>query len=48
MLLIAYMEGLDQSWMTSVSWTDFTTASEGLQWYAAVYWVITTVGAGHI
>ncbi len=45
MLLIAYLEGVDNSWLTSVSWEDFTAVTEAEQWYAAVYWVITTVRA---
>jgi hypothetical protein len=45
MLLIAHLEGVENSWLSSVSWEDFTTVGPAYQWYAAVYWVITTVSA---
>jgi len=43
MLLIATLAGLDNSFLTSVDWEDFTQVSEPYRWYTAVYWVITTV-----
>ncbi|KAG2438741.1 hypothetical protein HXX76_005286 [Chlamydomonas incerta] len=42
MILLAYMHGLEDSWMTSASWEDLTTASRAYQWYSSVYWIITT------
>lgn len=46
MLLIATLVGLENSFLTSVDWEDFTQVSEPYRWYTAVYWVITTVSAG--
>jgi hypothetical protein len=43
MVLIANLEGLENSWLTSATWEDFTSVSQPYQWYCAVYWVITTV-----
>ncbi|KXZ51272.1 hypothetical protein GPECTOR_13g759 [Gonium pectorale] len=42
LVLLAYLHGLDQSWMTAVSWTDLSEASKPYQWYCALYWIITT------
>ncbi|GIL62146.1 hypothetical protein Vafri_16417 [Volvox africanus] len=49
MVICAYFEGYDNSWMTSVDWTDLPDASPIYQWYCAVYWMIvtaTTTGFG--
>ncbi|GLC55435.1 hypothetical protein PLESTB_000986900 [Pleodorina starrii] len=42
LVLLAYMHGLDNSWMTAISWTDVPDSSRFYQWYCAVYWVVTT------
>ncbi|GFR44039.1 hypothetical protein Agub_g5199, partial [Astrephomene gubernaculifera] len=42
LVLLAYMRGLEHSWMTAVSWTDLVDASRAYQWYCAMYWVITS------
>ena len=42
MLLIAALEGQENSWLTSLTWMDFVNATQPQQWYCAVYWVITT------
>ncbi|GLI66194.1 hypothetical protein VaNZ11_009959 [Volvox africanus] len=42
LVLLAYMHGLDSSWMSAVSWTDVPDASKFYQWYSAMYWVVTT------
>eukprot|EP00798_Chlamydomonas_sp_ICE-L_P030863 gene30863-35907_t len=42
MILIASFEGNENSWMTTLGWTDLVTESTPRQWYGAVYWVITT------
>ena len=49
MLFVAQLEGLDNSWLTSLKWDDGTwnfvdNATEAQQWYCGIYWVITTVG----
>ncbi|KXZ51053.1 hypothetical protein GPECTOR_14g4 [Gonium pectorale] len=49
MVLCAYFEGYDKSWMTAVSWANVPTASPLYQWYSAVYWMVvtaTTTGFG--
>ncbi|KAG2485159.1 hypothetical protein HYH03_016049 [Edaphochlamys debaryana] len=49
MVLCAYFEGYENSWMVSISWGDVVNASTIYQWYAAVYWMIvttTTTGFG--
>ncbi|KAG2437193.1 hypothetical protein HXX76_005857 [Chlamydomonas incerta] len=49
MVLCAYFEGYENSWMNSVSWTNLPDASPVYQWYCAVYWMIvttTTTGFG--
>ena len=47
MLFIAHLEGVDNSWLTSLTWKDFANdATKAQQWYCGIYWVITTVGAG--
>lgn len=43
MVLIAYLNGFEDSWLASLTWEDFTAVSAPYQWYCAVYWVITTV-----
>lgn len=43
LILIANLEGVENSWLTSVSWDDFTKVDKPYQWYCSVYWVITTV-----
>ena len=46
MLFIAHLEGVDNSWLTSLTWKDFANdATKAQQWYCGIYWVITTVGA---
>ncbi|KAG2453393.1 hypothetical protein HYH02_001617 [Chlamydomonas schloesseri] len=43
LILLAYMHGLEESWMSSPSdWEDLPNASRAYQWYSAIYWVITT------
>ncbi|EFJ39425.1 hypothetical protein VOLCADRAFT_100992 [Volvox carteri f. nagariensis] len=42
LVLLAYMHGLENSWMTAVSWADVADSSNFYQWYCAVYWVVTT------
>ncbi|KAF5836837.1 hypothetical protein DUNSADRAFT_5328 [Dunaliella salina] len=42
MLLIATLVGLENSFLTSVEWEDFTEVPEPYRWYTAIYWVITT------
>jgi hypothetical protein len=40
LILLAYMHGLEDSWMSSPSaWEDLPNASRAYQWYSAVYWV---------
>lgn len=46
MLMIANLEGAENSWLMSLTWKDFVTAAAPQQWYCAVYWVITTVNMG--
>lgn len=46
MLMIAYIEGLDNSWLTNLTWKAFVYATHPQQWYCAVYWIITTVRKG--
>eukprot|EP00198_Chlamydomonas_reinhardtii_P005658 XP_001694994.1 predicted protein [Chlamydomonas reinhardtii] len=49
MVLCAYFEGYENSWMSSVSWTRLWEAAPIYQWYCAVYWMIvttTTTGFG--
>jgi len=46
-LFIAYIEGLENSWMAAFQiadggWINLPTATQPQQWYTAVYWVITT------
>lgn len=48
MLLIAHMEGIENSWLTSATWDDFTQVSRPYKWYCAVYWVITTVSVEYV
>lgn len=46
MLMIAYIEGLNNSWLTNLTWKAFVYATHPQQWYCAVYWIITTVREG--
>ncbi|KAG2441335.1 hypothetical protein HYH02_009928 [Chlamydomonas schloesseri] len=51
MVLCAYFEGYENSWMASTPWLaeSLPTASPVYQWYCAVYWMIvttTTTGFG--
>ncbi|GLC41424.1 hypothetical protein PLESTM_001194500 [Pleodorina starrii] len=49
MVLCAYFEGYENSWMTAVDWANLPNASPLYQWYCAVYWMIvtaTTTGFG--
>ncbi|GFR48402.1 hypothetical protein Agub_g10296 [Astrephomene gubernaculifera] len=49
MVLCAYFEGYDKSWMAAVDWAGVPTAHPLYQWYCAVYWMIvtaTTTGFG--
>jgi hypothetical protein len=43
MLLIAHLEGVNNSWLDVLKWNNFTVAPATQQWYCGVYWVITTV-----
>lgn len=43
MLMIASLEGKENSWMTSLTFRDFTQGTSVEQWYYAIYWMITTV-----
>jgi hypothetical protein len=43
----AYLNGYENSFLTAVTWDDFTAATEPIQWYCAMYYVITTVSLGH-
>jgi len=42
LILVAYWEGLENSWMASPFWIDMPAASAPEQWYGAVYFVVTT------
>jgi hypothetical protein len=41
-ILLSYVHGQENSWMTAASWIDVATVSAPYQWYNAVYFVITT------
>jgi len=42
MILIANLEGTEESWLISLTWIDAANAPAPSQWYCAVYWIITT------
>ncbi|PNW75568.1 hypothetical protein CHLRE_12g531950v5 [Chlamydomonas reinhardtii] len=42
MVLLAYMHGLEDSWMTSADWANLPESSRPYQWFTSVYWIITT------
>lgn len=39
MVLLAYMHGLEDSWMTSADWANLPESSRPYQWFTSVYWV---------